>query len=169
MNASKLISLHTAGTVASFLREGKVQFQRDIGIRWQRSQHPSASTIKNPLTIGKLFGKNTKYLMNQQSLRHSAKERSAIVKAMAHPTRLLVMEVLTQGEKCVNDLTLLAGCDVTTLSKHLALMRRAGLLQCEKRGVSVFYQIACPCFLEFFRCIDLIKLNQSLQQRCEAC
>ena len=107
--------------------------------------------------------------MDIKASRLSAKDRSVIVKAMAHPTRLLVMEVLTRGEMCVNDLTTLAGCDVTTLSKHLALMRKAGLLQCEKRGVSVFYQIACPCFLEFFRCIDLIKLNQSLQQRCEAC
>jgi len=107
--------------------------------------------------------------MNLKAARLSAEERSVIVKAMAHPTRLLVMEVLTQGEQCVNDLTKLAGCDVTTLSKHLALMKRAGLLQCEKRGVSVFYQIACPCFLEFFRCIDLIKRNQSQQQRCEAC
>ena len=88
---------------------------------------------------------------------------------MAHPTRLLVMDILTQGEKCVNDLTNLAGCDVTTLSKHLAVMRRAGLLQCEKRGVNVFYQIACPCFLEFFRCIDLIQTNQTHIKRCEAC
>ena len=107
--------------------------------------------------------------MDIKASRLSAKDRSVIVKAMAHPTRLLVIDVLTQGEKCVNELTNLAGCDVTTLSKHLALMRRAGLLQCEKRGVNVFYQIACPCFLEFFRCIDLIKLNQSLQKRCEAC
>lgn len=107
--------------------------------------------------------------MDMQSARNSAKDRAAIVKAMAHPTRLLVMDVLTQGERCVNDLTLLAGCDVTTLSKHLAIMRRAGLLQCEKRGVQVFYRIACPCFLEFFRCIDLIKLNQTLQQQCASC
>jgi DNA-binding transcriptional ArsR family regulator len=107
--------------------------------------------------------------MDIKASRLSAKDRSVIVKAMAHPTRLLVMDVLTQGEKCVNDLTNLAGCDVTTLSKHLALMRRAGLLQCEKRGVNVFYQIACPCFLEFFRCIDLIQTNQIHLKRCEAC
>jgi len=107
--------------------------------------------------------------MDIKASRLSAKDRSVIVKAMAHPTRLLVMDVLTQGEKCVNELTNLAGCDVTTLSKHLALMRRAGLLQCEKRGVNVFYQIACPCFLEFFRCIDLIQRNQTRLKRCEAC
>jgi ArsR family transcriptional regulator len=107
--------------------------------------------------------------MDIKTSRLSAKGRSVVVKAMAHPTRLLVMDVLTQGEKCVNDLTNLAGCDVTTLSKHLAVMRRAGLLQCEKRGVNVFYQIACPCFLEFFRCIDLIQINQTRLNRCEAC
>jgi ArsR family transcriptional regulator len=107
--------------------------------------------------------------MDIKASRLSAKDRSVIVKAMAHPTRLLVIDVLTQGEKCVNELTNLAGCDVTTLSKHLALMRRAGLLQCEKRGVNVFYQIACPCFLEFFRCIDLIQTNQIHLKRCEAC
>jgi DNA-binding transcriptional ArsR family regulator len=104
-----------------------------------------------------------------QKLKENAALRSTVVKAMAHPTRLLIMETLTQGEQCVNDLTDLAGCDVTTLSKHLALMRKAGLLQCEKRGVSVFYTIACPCFLEFFRCIDLITINRESLIQCKAC
>ena len=107
--------------------------------------------------------------MDLDSAKNTAHNRSVIVKAMAHPTRLLVMDVLTQGEKCVNDLTNLAGCDVTTLSKHLAVMRRAGLLQCKKRGLNVFYQIACPCFLEFFRCIDLIQTNKTLLIHCEEC
>jgi ArsR family transcriptional regulator len=35
-------------------------------------------------------------------------------------------------------------------------MKKAGLLACEKRGLNVFYQIACPCFPDFFRCVDLI-------------
>ena len=92
--------------------------------------------------------------------------RSGVVKAMAHPTRLLVMETLMQGEQCVNDLTAIAGCDVTTLSKHLAVMKRAGLLVCEKRGLCVYYQIACPCFAEFFRCIDLIAKTRASKLRC---
>ena len=99
--------------------------------------------------------------IGQTAIRSSAKARSGIVKAMAHPTRLLVMEALMEGELCVNDLTELAGCDVTTLSKHLSVMKRAGLLVCEKRGLQVFYQNACPCFAEFFRCIDLIASTQS--------
>jgi ArsR family transcriptional regulator len=103
------------------------------------------------------------------SLKHlkgNASARSAVVKAMAHPTRLLVMEALMQGEHCVNDLTNMAGCDVTTLSKHLALMKRAGLLVCTKRGLCVYYQIACPCFAEFFRCIDLITSTRKSTLHC---
>lgn len=95
--------------------------------------------------------------------------RASVVKAMAHPTRLLVMETLMHGEQCVNDLTALAGCDVTTLSKHLAIMKQAGLLICEKRGLCVYYQIACPCFAEFFRCIDLISRNRDFLPQCKAC
>jgi len=101
-----------------------------------------------------------------QKLKSNATVRSSIVKAMAHPSRLLIMEALMQGEHCVNDLTEMAGCDVTTLSKHLAVMKKAGLLICEKRGLQVFYQIACPCFTEFFRCIDLISSSNNRRLRC---
>ena len=99
-------------------------------------------------------------------LKAKAEARSSIVKAMAHPTRLLIMETLMDGERCVNDLTEMAGCDVTTLSKHLAVMKRSGLLACEKRGLNVYYQIACPCFTEFFRCIDLISSSNNRRLRC---
>lgn len=96
----------------------------------------------------------------------AASRRSSVVKAMAHPTRLLFMELLLDGEKCVCELTEAAGCDVTTVSKHLAVMKKAGLLACEKRGLQVFYRIACPCFVEFFRCIDLIASSQNRRIRC---
>jgi len=96
----------------------------------------------------------------------TASRRSSVVKAMAHPTRLLFMELLLDGEKCVCELTEVAGCDITTVSKHLAVMKRAGLLACEKRGLQVFYRIACPCFVEFFRCIDLIASSQNTRLRC---
>jgi ArsR family transcriptional regulator len=104
--------------------------------------------------------------IRKTAIRSSSKARAGIVKAMAHPTRLLVMEALMEGELCVNDLTKLAGCDVTTLSKHLSVMKRAGLLVCEKRGLQVFYQIACPCFAEFFRCIDLISSTRTQRILC---
>lgn len=100
------------------------------------------------------------------ALKAHAHDRSLVVKAMAHRTRLLVMETLMHGERCVNELTEMAGCDITTLSKHLAVMKRAGLLSCEKRGLNVYYRIACPCFGEFFRCIDLITDTRQKQLDC---
>ena len=96
----------------------------------------------------------------------AASRRAEVVKAMAHPTRLLFMELLLDGEKCVCELTEAAGCDITTVSKHLAVMKKGGLLACEKRGLQVFYQIACPCFVEFFRCIDLISFSRNPRRRC---
>jgi ArsR family transcriptional regulator len=110
--------------------------------------------------------KTPKRILPLGALQLCASERSLVVKAMAHPTRLLVMEALMQGEQCVNDLTAMAGCDVTTLSKHLSVMKKAGLLVCEKRGLNVYYQIACPCFADFFRCIDLISTTREAQRAC---
>jgi len=112
------------------------------------------------------MSKTPKRILSLPALQACASERSLVVKAMAHPTRLLVMEALMQGEQCVNDLTAMAGCDVTTLSKHLSVMKKAGLLVCEKRGLNVYYQIACPCFADFFRCIDLISATREAQRTC---
>lgn len=103
------------------------------------------------------------------ALKAHAHNRSLVVKAMAHRTRLLIMEALMHGERCVNELTEMAGCDITTLSKHLAVMKKAGLLACEKRGLNVFYRISCPCFPDFFRCIDLIARNRDSLPQCKAC
>jgi ArsR family transcriptional regulator len=51
-------------------------------------------------------------------------------------------------------LTELVGADMSTVSKHLSLMRAAGLLEMEKRGLNVFYRLRCPCLLDFFECVD---------------
>jgi ArsR family transcriptional regulator len=78
----------------------------------------------------------------------------AIIKALAHPSRLTIAEALQDGEQCVRDLRELVGADLSTVSKHLAVMRDAGLLKMEKRGLNVFYSLRCPCLLSFFECVD---------------
>jgi Bacterial regulatory protein, arsR family len=54
-------------------------------------------------------------------------------KAMAHPSRVLIVEELTDGERCVCDLTEKIGADISTVSKHLSVMKNAGLVIDEKR------------------------------------
>ena len=84
--------------------------------------------------------------------------RSGIIKALAHPSRVRIAEALIEGERCVQDLTTLVGSDISTVSKHLSIMKKSGWLEVEKRGLHQFYRLCCPCLLEFFRCVDLIDL-----------
>ena len=82
--------------------------------------------------------------------------RAGVLKALAHPTRLFIVEQLEQGEMCVCELTDLIGADISTVSKHLALLKQAGLVCTEKRGNQVFYSLHVPCVLRFFDCIDAV-------------
>jgi DNA-binding transcriptional ArsR family regulator len=80
--------------------------------------------------------------------------RAAVVKAMAHPTRLLIVDELAKRERCVNELTRLVGDDVSTVSKHLSVLRNAGILEDEKRGMQVYYRLRARCILNFFSCVE---------------
>jgi ArsR family transcriptional regulator len=83
--------------------------------------------------------------------------RAQVVKALAHPSRLLIAEALIDGEQCVCDLTEVVGADISTVSKHLLIMKAAGLVEADKRGLNVFYRLRCPCLGDFFRCVDTIN------------
>ena len=66
------------------------------------------------------------------------KAQAKVLKALAHPTRLLLVEELARKSKCVCVLTDAAGMDISTVSKHLAVLRNAGIVEDEKRGLQVF-------------------------------
>ena len=71
--------------------------------------------------------------------------RAQIVKALGHPSRLLIVdELLQHGERCVCELTKLVGVDVSTVSRHLAVLRMAGIVVDERRGLQVFYRLRTP-------------------------
>lgn len=88
------------------------------------------------------------------ALKSRMNRRVTVIKALAHPSRLAMAEALQQGEMCVCDLRDLVGADLSTVSKHLSVMRDAGLLTMEKRGLNVYYQLKCPCLMTFFECVD---------------
>jgi ArsR family transcriptional regulator len=91
--------------------------------------------------------------------------RADVVKALAHPSRTLIATALIDGELCVCELQELVGADMSTVSKHLTIMRKAGWLEVEKRGVNQYYRLRCPCLMEFFRCIDLIARTRPAEKR----
>lgn len=82
--------------------------------------------------------------------------RAEIIKAMAHPTRLFIVEVLAKGERCVAELTDMIGADISTVSKHLAVLKTVGILQSEKHAAQVYYTLRVPCVLNFFGCIEAV-------------
>ena len=90
--------------------------------------------------------------------------RAKIIKAMAHPTRLFIVEELSRGEKCVCELTEMIGADVSTVSKHLSVLKSAGIISDDKRGSQVYYTLRVPCVLNFFGCVESVLKTTAREQ-----
>ncbi|MDP3177295.1 MAG: metalloregulator ArsR/SmtB family transcription factor [Spirochaetaceae bacterium] len=80
--------------------------------------------------------------------------RAAILKSLAHPSRLLIIEMLEAAPRCVGELTAAVGADITTVSKHLTVLKKAGLVRDEKRGTFSEYSLVCDCVTHFVDCIE---------------
>jgi ArsR family transcriptional regulator len=80
--------------------------------------------------------------------------RAKVLKAMAHPARLFMVDQLARGERCVCELTEMVGLDQSTVSRHLSVLKNAGLVADEKRGLQVYYRLLCPCVLDFLGCVE---------------
>ena len=90
--------------------------------------------------------------------------RSKVLKAMAHPTRLYMVEQLAKGERNVAQLTGMVGADISTVSKHLAILKQAGIVAVRKQGTQAFYSLKAPCVLSFFSCVETV-LENNLQEQ----
>ena len=93
--------------------------------------------------------------------------RAKIIKAMAHPTRLFIVDELARSdERCVCELTEMVGVDMSTVSRHLAMLKNAGIVEDQKRGAQVYYSLRVRCVLDFFECVEsVMKCNAKDQQR----
>jgi len=90
--------------------------------------------------------------------------RASVLKAMAHPTRLFIIEELEKEERCVCDLTEQIGVDISTVSKHLLVLKHAGIVIDDKRGNQVFYRLRVPCILNFFGCVESVLESSARDQ-----
>ena len=91
--------------------------------------------------------------------------KANVLKSLAHPTRLFIIDELAREERCVNDLTELVGADVSTVSKHLSVLKNAGVVLTEKRGTQVCYSLRSSCVLHFFECIDNLLEERAEEDR----
>lgn len=94
--------------------------------------------------------------VTKRSLR-DFRTQAEIFKALAHPARLLIVDELSRGERCVCELAALVGYEMPTVSRHLAQLRHAGIIEGDKRGAQVFYRLRTPCVMNFFNCLSALQ------------
>jgi DNA-binding transcriptional ArsR family regulator len=73
--------------------------------------------------------------------------QAAIFKAIGHPIRLRIVKCLTEGERMVTDIVSIVGAEQSNVSRHLALLKQAGVLASRKSGLKVYYRLASTEFL----------------------
>ena len=79
-----------------------------------------------------------------------------------------IVEELAAGERCVCDLVDLVdlvGLGWSAVSRHLAVLKAAGVLEDEKRGLQVFYRLALPCVKSFTDCLDAARKGEVVEVR----
>ncbi|MFH1066565.1 MAG: metalloregulator ArsR/SmtB family transcription factor [bacterium] len=82
------------------------------------------------------------------------RQLASMFKALGHPSRLAATRALAKGERCVCELKKVIGADMSTVSNHLAILRNAGLVKDEKRGLQVFYSLKRPCMTHVLACFQ---------------
>lgn len=90
--------------------------------------------------------------------------RSKIIKALAHPSRLFIVDELSRGRRCVNEIAKLVAADISTVSKHLSVLKGAGVVRDDKEGARVYYSLRVPCVLNFFSCIESVMEENAKEQ-----
>lgn len=93
-----------------------------------------------------------------------SRTRAAILKALGHPSRMFIIEKLSEEDHCVCELTDMIGADTSTVSKHLSVLKNAGLVTTRKEGTTVYYSLACTCIMEFIGCIENVIRNNLERQ-----
>jgi ArsR family transcriptional regulator len=93
--------------------------------------------------------------------------RTQITRALANPIRLKIIDQLDPDqEKCVCELVESLGCDQPSVSKHLAVLRNAGLVAFRQDGTKMLYRLKTRCVKDFLACIDRV-IRQDIQTKVE--
>lgn len=82
------------------------------------------------------------------------KAQARIMKALAHPTRLFLVDQLSNGPRCVGDLSAMVDADISTISKHLLVLKNAGVVADDRMGSQVFYTLRTPCVCSWQSCVE---------------
>ena len=102
----------------------------------------------------------------KEEVRRKYEVQAKIVKAMAHPTRLFIIDALSHKALCVCELTAMIGADISTVSNHLSILENAGILEHRKEGLKVFYRLKSPYIRNICNYVEsVLKANIKQQLR----
>jgi DNA-binding transcriptional ArsR family regulator len=90
--------------------------------------------------------------------------RARILKALAHPSRIYIVDKLSEKPHCVCELTALIGADTSTVSKHLSILKNAGVISDRKQGTTVYYSLEAACLLRFISCVEQV-IEQNIHKQ----
>lgn len=82
--------------------------------------------------------------------------KAYVLKALGHPTRLWVAEQLADGEKCVREPAEFIDADLSTISKHLSVLKQAEVVAVEKRVKMAPYRLKAPCIPDYIPCVEKV-------------
>jgi DNA-binding transcriptional ArsR family regulator len=96
--------------------------------------------------------------------------KADVLAALAHPIRLAIVDYLHGGEQCVCDIAEHVGAERSNVSRHLAVMVRAGILESRKEGLRMIYRLRTPCVVGFMECVcdvlrEQVKANNAVLRR----
>jgi len=88
-------------------------------------------------------------------------ERDALVfRALANESRLKIVERLRGEQACVCELTEMLGLDQSTVSKHLTVLKAAGIVSGARRGNHIYYRLLAPCVLNLLDCAASVHMKE---------
>lgn len=92
--------------------------------------------------------------------------RAALVKALACPARLMIVDELAEyAERSAQDLTAMVGTDPSTVSRHLSVLKNAGVIASRKCGTSVYYRLRMKCIPVFLNCVEsMLREDRSMKK-----
>ncbi len=90
--------------------------------------------------------------------------RAAALKALGQPTRLRILQLLRNGERCVCEIFPAIQEEQSNVSRHLAVLKSAGLVASRKEGLNVHYRVKDPRLFRLLDAVDAV-LHTHLQER----
>jgi DNA-binding transcriptional ArsR family regulator len=91
--------------------------------------------------------------------------KAEVFKALGHPVRLGVIEFLQGGEKCVCEIVEEVGTEISNVSKHLSVLKKAGIVADRRDGIKIMYRLTMPCAVDFARCVEGVVIQRLENQR----